>query len=138
VIQVSLSLIDFDSLPLMREARRKSIGIVARQCYASGALVGSKVDGVRRGGSALIEKYRTIAAAYDRSLPELAFHYVNDCPLVDVTLIGVRMRKHLDDAIAFAAKPSLSKTEMADLAAAGAPDYDKQPRLSESEDGRRA
>jgi aryl-alcohol dehydrogenase-like predicted oxidoreductase len=125
VIQVSLSLLEFDALPLIRQARRKSIGVVARQCYASGALARPKVDGIGRGGSAIIEKYRTIAAAHDRSLPELAFHYVNDCPLVDVTLIGVRLRKHLDDAIAFAAKPLLSAAEMADLAAVGAPRYDQ-------------
>jgi aryl-alcohol dehydrogenase-like predicted oxidoreductase len=84
-----------------------------------------KVDGIGRGGSAIIETYRTIAAAHDRSLPEMAFRYVSDCPLVDVTLIGVRLRKHLDDAIAFARKPSLSAAEMADLAAVGAPGYDQ-------------
>jgi aryl-alcohol dehydrogenase-like predicted oxidoreductase len=124
VIQVSLSLLEFDALPLIREARRKSIGIVARKCYASGALAKPMV-GVGRGGAAIIDKYRAIATAHGRSLPELAFHYVNDCPLVDVTLIGARLRKHLDDAIAFAGKPSLSAAEMADLAAVGAPDYDR-------------
>jgi aryl-alcohol dehydrogenase-like predicted oxidoreductase len=124
VIQVSLSLLEFGTLPLIREARKKSIGIVARQCFASGALARLEADGIGKDGPAVIEKYRTVAASHDRSLPELAFHYVNDCPLIDVTLIGVRLRKHLDDAIAFVGKPSLSAAEMADLAAVGAHRYD--------------
>jgi aryl-alcohol dehydrogenase-like predicted oxidoreductase len=121
VIQVTLSLVEPQTLPFIREARKLSIGIVARQCYAAGWLTRSR-DVLEREAPSMvrrIETFRAVATRHGRSLPELAFRFVHDCPGVDVTLIGVRTRKHLDDAIAFASRPELSDVERAELAALG-------------------
>jgi aryl-alcohol dehydrogenase-like predicted oxidoreductase len=122
VMQVTLSLIEPERLSFIHQAKNQSIAVVARQCYASGWLTKDRTELTGGAPPAVVERIealRAVAARHGRSLPELAFRFVHDCPDVDVTLVGVRTRRHLEDALTFMTRPPLSAAEKMELAGLG-------------------
>jgi len=120
-VQIGVSLLHQEAVSFMEESRARGIGIVARQCYASGLLSrpSTQTDFSDQPPERLpgVRSFEAIAEAHGRRLPEVALKFVNSLPGVDVTLVGIRTPVHLRDAITFLEAPPLSEAEMSELTA---------------------
>lgn len=105
-LQLSISLLVRDAVPVSSAARERGVGVIARECLANGLLVkdGGDLDVRARvqsdeeaaEKSALIAGYRRVAAKQGATLTQLALQYVRRLEGVSVTLLGVSSLEQLE------------------------------------------
>lgn len=108
-VQVSVSLLHQEALDASVPAcRERGIGVIARQCYASGLLTRSaatlsaqlpSADAAQRREIESVLGYHEFAAHADRTLREIALQFVRDTDGVGVTLVGMRTPTHVAECL---------------------------------------
>jgi aryl-alcohol dehydrogenase-like predicted oxidoreductase len=120
-LQLSISLLVRDAVPVLPVARERGVGVIARECLANGLLIKDAVDlNVRAhvqsdeeaaAKSAQIARFRRVAAEHGCTLPQLALQFVRRLEGVSVSLLGVssleQLNRLVDEARAADACPRL-------------------------------
>jgi aryl-alcohol dehydrogenase-like predicted oxidoreductase len=121
VLQLNYSVLHQEVAPLVNEAMQRGIGIVGRQCYASGLLArpSSQSDFRNQPPERLnqVQRLEAIASQFGRELPEMALKFATAIQGIDVTLVGVSSVEHIKDAIRFLDAPALNDSEIETLSA---------------------
>ena len=105
-LQLSISLLVRDAMPVLPAARARGVGVIARECLANGLLVkeASQVD-IRSyvhsdeeaaAKSAQIAGYRGVAAEHGCTLTQLALQFVRRLDGVCVSLLGASSLEQLN------------------------------------------
>lgn len=119
VLQLNYSVLHQEVAPLVNEAMQLGIGIIGRQCYASGLLArpSNQSDFRNQPPERLgqVQRLEAIASQFGRNLPELALKFATATPGVGVTLVGVSSVEHIKDAIGFLDAPALNESELKTL-----------------------
>jgi len=105
-LQLSISLLVRDALPVLPAARERGVGVIARECLANGLLakdaadldVRSRVRSDEEAAvkSAQIAAYRGAAESQGCTLTQLALQFVRRLDGVSVSLLGVSNLAQLD------------------------------------------
>jgi len=125
-VQVAINLLDQEGIAsTLAAARAAELGVIARQCFASGLLTRSANAAVdemmhdpaeREAKRRAIETYAAVADRFGRTLPELAVQFVLGQQAVSTVLLGIRLSEHLDSGLRYAASAPLSEEELTVLA----------------------
>jgi aryl-alcohol dehydrogenase-like predicted oxidoreductase len=105
-LQLSISLLVRDAVPVLPAARERGVGVIARETLANGLLIKDAADlDVRAhvqtdeeavAKSAQIARYRHVAAGHGCTLPQLALQFVRQLEGVSVSLLGVSSLEQLN------------------------------------------
>lgn len=121
-LELPINLLMQDALPrVLPEARRGGVGVIARQCFAGGALAYHHDVEARNARLAddhereRAQRYGALAASMGRPLREVALRFVLDSPGVSVTLVGVHSQGQLEDALRDARSPALTAADYLQL-----------------------
>jgi aryl-alcohol dehydrogenase-like predicted oxidoreductase len=119
-LQVRLSLVDQSVADAaLVEAAARHVAVIARECLAGGALTkssGALLQAVEQGlvnetDRLQIERFRSLAERWGRSLTDVALQFVHSQNCVSTVLIGIRDERHLRDTVASSGLAPLSEEE---------------------------
>jgi aryl-alcohol dehydrogenase-like predicted oxidoreductase len=114
-IQLPLNLLDRSAVPILDEARRQGVGVIARESLANGLLVKnlstvdvreySQSDEEALEKRARLDRYQRFAAEQGCTLTQLALQFVSGFEAVSVTLIGVSRIAQLEVLLSRGLRP---------------------------------
>jgi aryl-alcohol dehydrogenase-like predicted oxidoreductase len=125
-VQVEINLLNQSAITkLLPLAKEKQVGVIARQAFASGALVklqqypNSMVsekseDSQSQERAKKFEKYKQIIQG-DRTLTQLALQFLLQYDSVSTVIVGMSSQQHLEDNLKAIAAPPLTSEELAIL-----------------------
>lgn len=117
VLQLAYSIIDQRMVPVLREASKHNVGVIARSVFLKGVLTNRSkyISPSLPQLMGLSDKAREIARQSDMSLSEIALRFALSNSAVGTALVGTTRLDHLQAAISAAAAGTLPNKVLADL-----------------------
>jgi aryl-alcohol dehydrogenase-like predicted oxidoreductase len=140
-VQLGFGLLDLVALEqgTIEAARARGLAIIARGCFGGGLLKddldASQLEAMTP-KSPRILALREIARSMDRPLLDLAFQFCRSTPGVSVTLLGMRLERHLRDNLVHVKGDALDATAYAALTQARQPAGAQQQASADAPESR--